>query len=99
MDIITSIRIIKIIGIYYHYDHHDHHVFDDDHDDHNLYDDDHHDAGDCADHLLPGLLCGEGRCQEMDFPGELLVKNYTNDFCLLQRSSVAFFLPRFKKSF
>ena len=52
---------MKIIVIHYHYGHHDHH-------DHHLYDDDHDDAGDCADHLLPGLLCGEGRCQEMDLP-------------------------------
>ena len=62
---------MKIIAIHYHYGHHDHndhHLYDDDHHDHHLYDDDHDDAGDRADHLLPGLLCGEGRCQEMDFP-------------------------------
>ena len=30
-------------------------------------------AGDSAHHLLPGLLCREGRGQEVDFLGELLV--------------------------
>ena len=29
--------------------------------------------GDSADHLLPGLLCREGRGEEVDILGELLV--------------------------
>ena len=29
--------------------------------------------GDCAHHLIPRLLCREGRGEEVDFLGELLV--------------------------
>ena len=35
--------------------------------------------GDCSDNLLPGLLCGERRRQEVDLPGELLVKDDFDD--------------------